>query len=194
MLEKMGLGLPFDFKEGLPTGLILAKPIEQLSYDPSILRAASQENQLLATRKWNGWRMIVAITPGESDVLGQEIKIYGDGIHKDGSRRRADLYLPHVVDDIKKLHFPPWTLLIAEAISENSKVEILGDVGKILQLGKAEDAISYQENHGRMKIILHGAMCWNDQWLQNTPYEKILKDLVISAPPMLTDSWVRCNL
>ncbi len=185
------LGTPFDYRDGLPSNLVLAKPVEQPNYDPVVLQNTPGGFPLMATRKWNGWRLIATFVPARKDGEGQIIRLYRDGVNDDGVRHRADQYLPHIVADLQQLHIPSWSVLSTEVVAMRGGVERLGAVGSILNMANPADAFARQEREGRLRLLLHGALCWNDQWLADTPYDQVLAKLNTVAPATRKDGHVR---
>lgn len=171
------LGQPFDFSHGLPEGLVLAKPVEQGSYDPAVIAEYEKKWPIMATRKWNGHRILVSVTKNGGTAAEPAIRLYSDGKH-----RRVDLHLAHAVNELRSLGVPPGTLLTAEAIMERDGVDQLGAVASILQMGDGDEAQARQSREGRAKLILHGALCWNNRWLNGTPYDEVLMNLTGLAP------------
>ena len=190
MRKSAVLGAPFDFRTGLPKELVLAKPVEQ-GYDPAMLDGCPGGFPLMAVRKWNGWRLIATFVPGRRVGDDQTIRLYRDGVNDDGVRHRADLHLPHVLSDFRKLNVPDWTVLSTEVIAMRGGTERLGAVGSILAMKDPFAAVARQDAEGKLKLVLHGALCWNQEWLSGVPYDQVLARLTGLAPPNRSGGYVR---
>ncbi len=134
-----------DFRNGLPKGFVLAKPIKQEEYDESIIYDLEKQGRLIITRKRDGWKLLAHF-----DAKGT-IRLYTDGINEVDSR------LDHIKEELRLVGVPVNTLIVGEAIVDIASNDDLTKVQSIFgsNLSKAMDI---QKEHGKVRFMVFGVV------------------------------------
>lgn len=144
----------------LSSGFVLAKPLQQESYDESIIYELERNNRLIITRKRDGWKIYVVKSKNR-------IALYTDGINEIDDR------LLHIKKELERLNFPDETLFVGEGIVEVNKHDIFIKVQSVLNSG-LNHSQAVQKEIGFLKLMLFDVIFLGGKCLLNEPYEQRL--------------------
>ncbi|TSC83009.1 MAG: hypothetical protein G01um101419_362 [Parcubacteria group bacterium Gr01-1014_19] len=141
-------------------GFVLAKPLQQKGYKPEEVEKLEKENQLMITRKRDGWKLFVEKVKGK-------FKIYTDGINDITDK------LPHIVAELKKLPIPNKTRLVGEGILELQQGAVRKDIrtvaAQIFQRN-TQAALDLQFEVGHIKFCFFDVIFWGGEYKLNLEY------------------------
>lgn len=140
----------------LPKGLVTNKPLDQETYDESIIYDLERKDSLIISRKRDGWKLYIVFYKGQ-------IKIYTSGLN------RVDDKFPHFKEELQKLNLPSKTVLIDEGYIERNGVDDLGLMQSIFK-SSTEKALALQEQFGKAKLMIFGVMFYEGKELSHMEY------------------------
>lgn len=144
----------------LSPGFVLAKPLQQESYDESIIYELERNHRLIITRKRDGWKIYGVKSKNR-------IALYTDGINEIDDR------LAHIKKELERLNLPDKTLFVGEGIVEIKKQDIFTKVQSVLNSG-INHSQKVQEEIGLLKLMLFDVVFWGGKYFLEEPYEKRL--------------------
>lgn len=151
----------------LSKNFVIAKPVQQQSYDEKIIYEIEKRGDLIIERKGDGYKIFG--TKKENIV-----RLYTDGINE------IDERFDHIKKEFAST-IPNNSMTIGEATAyfDQSKDDI-GYVGSIVK-SKTQRAIETQHQNGFLKYMLFGVVLYDNQPIINEPYWRqlgIISDII----------------
>ncbi|HEY4486936.1 MAG TPA: hypothetical protein VJB70_04360 [Candidatus Paceibacterota bacterium] len=126
--------------EPLPKSFVLYKPAQRESYDIARIYELEKHDELIITRKRDGWKLFVV-------KAGDKWKVYTDGM------REVTSYVPDVVQELRGLPVANGTVYVCEGIVDEDDSDNFSLVGSILNSRTAERAIARQLEIGFIQCM-----------------------------------------
>lgn len=144
----------------LSKDFVISKPIQQKAYDESTIYDLERGNNLIITRKRDGWKLFAVKYNGAW-------KLYTDGMNE------IDERLDHIKKELQKKPIPDKTILVGEGIVDTNGKDSIGGVNSFFH-SKYERAMELQRASGFIRFMVFGIIFWGGEVHASTPYAELV--------------------